>query len=63
MCLKGGSSGIKPVMELYLQAVIEVLSSIRIVYMARRKNVSAALTTPGERAKTIMEAMNLKQVL
>jgi transposase len=54
---------IRPVMELYLPAVIEVLSSIRIVYIARGKNVSTALTTPDERAKTIMEAMNLRQIL
>ena len=54
---------IRPVMDLYLPTVIEVLSSIRIVYIARGKNVSTALTTPDERAKTIMEAMNLRQIL
>ena len=54
---------IKPFMELYLPTVIEVISSIRIVYMARGKNISMALTASDERAKTIMEAINLEQIL
>ena len=53
----------KPAMELYLPAVIDVLSSIRIVYMARRKNASTVLTTSDKRARTIMESMNPKQIL
>ena len=54
---------IKPVMELYLTTVMEVISTINIVYMTRGKSVSVRLSSGDERAQRIMERFDLEKMI
>jgi len=54
---------VKPVMELYLTTVQEVISSIRIVYMTRGKSVDVKLSSGDERALKIIEKFDLVKMI
>ena len=54
---------IRPVIELYLTTVMEVISTIRIVYMTRGKSVSVRLSSGDERAQRIMERFDLAKMI
>jgi hypothetical protein len=54
---------IKPVMDLYLTAVQEVISSIRIVYMTRGKSVDVKLSSGDERPLKIIEKFDLVKMI
>ena len=51
---------IKPVMELYLTTVMEVISTINTVYMTRGKSVSVRLSSGAQR---IMERFDLEKMI
>ena len=54
---------VKPIMDLYLTTVLEVISTIRIIYMTRGKGVSEKLYSGDERAKKIMERFDLGKMI
>ena len=54
---------VKPVMDLYLTTVLEVISTIRIIYMTRGKGVREKLYSGDERAKKIMERFDLEKMI
>ena len=54
---------LKPVMELYLATVLEVVSTIKIVYITRKKNISVKLSSGDERAMMVMEKFNLEKLI
>ena len=54
---------IKPVMDLYLTTVQEVISTIRIVYITRGKSVDVKLSSGDERAQMIMEKFDLVKMI
>ena len=54
---------VKPLMELYLTTVIEVISTISIVYMTRRESVSVKLSSGDERAPRIMERLDMVKMI
>jgi len=54
---------IKPVMDLYLTAVQEVISTIRIAYITRGKSVDVKLSSGDERAQMIMEKFDLVKMI
>jgi Transposase len=53
---------LKPVMELYLITVLEVVSTIRIIYAIRGKSVDVKLSSGDERAIQIMDKFNLMEM-
>ena len=53
---------IKPVMEVYPITALKILSTIRIVYMARGKLVEKRLLSADERAKEMMEEIDLLKI-
>ena len=53
---------IKPVMEVYPITALEILSTIRIVYMARGKLVEKRPLSADERAKEMMEEIDLMKI-
>jgi hypothetical protein len=54
---------IKPVMELYLTTVMEVISTLNIVNMTRGKSVSVRSYSGDERAQRIMERFDLEKMI
>jgi transposase len=54
---------VKPVMDLYLTTVQEVISTIRIVYITRGKSVDVKLSSGDERALRIMEKFDLVKMI
>ena len=54
---------VKPIMDLYLTTVLEVISTIRIIYMTRGKGVREKLYSGDERAKKIMERFDLEKMI
>ncbi len=54
---------VKPVMDLYLTKVLEVISTIRIIYMTRGRGISKKLYAGDERAKGIMEKFELEKMI
>jgi transposase len=54
---------VKPVMELYLTTVQEVISTIRIVYITRGKSVDVKLSSGDERAQRVMEKFDLVKMI
>lgn len=53
---------LKPVMELYLSSVKDVLSTIKIVYIVRGKSVEKRLFSGDERARNVMNKIDLMKV-
>jgi hypothetical protein len=54
---------IKPVMDLYLTTVQEVISTIRIAYITRGKSVYVKVSSGDERAQMIMEKFDLVKMI
>lgn len=54
---------IKPGMELYLTKVMEVISTIRVVYKTRGKIVSVRLSSGEKRAQRIIERFDLEKMI
>ena len=50
------------VMELYLSSVKDVLSTIKIVYIIRGKSVEKRLFSGDERARNVMNKIDLMKV-
>jgi transposase len=53
---------IKPIMEVYLLTALDILSTIKIVYMARGKFVDKRLFSADERAREVMEKIDLLKI-
>ena len=53
---------IKPVMEVYLTTTLDILSTIKVVYVVRGKSMEKRLFSADERAREVMEKIDLLKI-
>ena len=53
---------IKPVMDVYLTTTLDILSTIKIVYLVRGKSMEKRLFSADGRAREVMEKIDLLKI-